>query len=124
MITVLLVEDTLSEMELMKTYLMEGGYNVITAENGKEGLRKTIALKPNLIITDLVMPDMSGLELCRSLKKNPNTKELPIIACTSKNQDIDKMWGMKQGINVYITKPYSKEQILDAIKSLLINISN
>lgn len=119
MITVLLVEDTLSEMELMKTYLIQGGYNVITAENGKEGLRKTIALKPNLIITDLVMPDMSGLELCRSLKKNPNTKELPIIACTSKNQDIDKMWGMKQGINVYITKPYSKEQILDAIKSLV-----
>lgn len=65
------------------------------------------------------MPDMSGLELCRNLKKNPNTKDLPIIACTSKNQDIDKMWGLKQGIDVYLTKPYTQEEIITAIKSVI-----
>lgn len=119
MVTVLLVEDTASEMQLMKSYLIEGGYNVITAETGKEGLRKTLSEKPNLIITDLVMPEMSGLELCRSLKKNPNTQDIPIIACTSKNQDIDKMWGMKQGINIYLTKPYTKDEIINAVKSVL-----
>ena len=119
MITILVVEDTISEMQLIKSYLIEGGYKVITANTGKEALRKTLAEKPNLLITDLIMPEMSGLELCRSLRKNPNTKNLPIIACTSKNQEIDKMWGMRQGIDVYITKPYTQEEILNAIKSII-----
>lgn len=119
MITILVVEDTISEMQLIKSYLIEGGYKVITANTGKEALRKTLAEKPNLLITDLIMPEMSGLELCRSLRKNPNTKNLPIIACTSKNQEIDKLWGMRQGIDVYITKPYTQEEILNAIKSII-----
>ena len=119
MITILVVEDTASEMQLIKSYLVAGGYNVITANTGKEGLRKTLSEKPNLVITDVVMPEMSGLELCRSLKKNPNTKDLPIIACTSKNQEIDKMWGKRQGVDVYVTKPYTEEEILDAIKSVI-----
>ncbi len=119
MITVLVVEDTASEMELITTYLKEGGYHVIKADNGKEGLRKTLAEKPNIVITDLVMPEMSGLELCRSLKKNPNTQNLPVIACTSKNQDIDKIWGMKQGIDVYLTKPFSKDDIINAVQSVI-----
>lgn len=119
MITILVVEDTISEMQLLKSYLIEGGYKVITANTGKEGLRKILAEKPHLLITDLVMPEMSGLELCRSLKKNPNTKDLPIIACTSKNQEIDKMWGMRQGIDVYVTKPYTQEEILKAIESVM-----
>ncbi len=65
------------------------------------------------------MPEMSGLELCRSLKKNPNTKDLPIIACTSKDQEIDKMWGKRQGVDVYVTKPYTEQEILNAIKSVI-----
>ncbi len=119
MIKILVVEDTPSEMQLMTGYLMEAGYKVITATTGKEGLLKTLSEKPNLLITDLVMPEMSGLELCRNLKKNPNTKDLPIIACTSKSQAIDKMWGMKQGIDIYITKPYTQDEILNAIKSIV-----
>lgn len=119
MIKILVVEDTPSEIQLMTSYLMASGYNVITAHTGKEGLRKTLAEKPDLVITDLVMPEMSGLELCRSLKKNPNTRDLPVIACTSKNQEIDKMWGKKQGIDVYVTKPYTEEEILNAIKSVI-----
>ena len=119
MIKILVVEDTPSEIKLMTSYLIASGYNVITAYTGKEGLRKILAEKPDLVITDLVMPEMSGLELCRSLKKNPNTKDLPIIACTSKNQEIDKMWGKKQGIDVYLTKPYTEQEILNAIKSVI-----
>jgi twitching motility two-component system response regulator PilH len=74
--------------------------------------------KPDVVITDLVMPGMSGLELCRSLKKNIETKDVPIVACTSKNQELDKLWGMKQGIDVYITKPFSREDILRAVRSV------
>jgi twitching motility two-component system response regulator PilH len=120
MLTILIVEDTPSEIALMRSYLAEEGYNIITANTGKEALLKILSGKPNLVITDLVMPEMNGLELCRSLKKNPQTKNLPIIACTSKNQEIDKMWGMKQGIDIYLTKPYTKQQIISAINSFLL----
>lgn len=120
MLTILIVEDTPSEMALMRSYLVEEGYNILTANTGKEALRKILSGKPDLVVTDLVMPDMNGLELCRNLKKNPQTKNLPIIACTSKNQEIDKLWGMKQGIDIYLTKPYTKEQIISAINSFLL----
>jgi twitching motility two-component system response regulator PilH len=116
--TVLVVEDTPSEMELMTLYLRESGYKVITATNGKEALEKISQQKPDVVITDVVMPDMNGFEMCRSLKKNPDTKDLPVIACTSKNQELDRLWGMKQGVDIYLTKPYTKEEIIRAVKSV------
>jgi len=118
MTTVLVVEDTLSEQELIANYLRDGGYTVIAASNGQEALSKIVGKDLDVVLTDLVMPDMSGLELCRSLKKNPETKDVPIIACTSKNQELDKLWGMKQGINVYLTKPFTREDILRTVRSV------
>jgi len=116
--TILVVEDTPSEMELMSHYLRESGYSVINAVSAKEALTKAIEQKPNVIITDVVMPGMSGFELCRSLKKNPETERVPIIICTSKNQEIDRLWGMKQGADAYITKPFTREQLVRAVKSV------
>ncbi|NUN65636.1 response regulator [Pseudanabaena biceps] len=118
MTTILVVEDTPSEQELIIGYLAENGYTVISASNGQEALKKIEGRKPDVVITDLVMPGMSGLELCRSLKKNAETKDIPIIACTSKNQELDKLWGMKQGINIYVTKPFTREDILRAVRSV------
>jgi len=118
MTTVLVVEDTLSEQELIANYLRDGGYTVIAASNGQEALSKIVGKDLDVVLTDLVMPGMSGLELCRSLKKDPATKDVPIIACTSKNQELDKLWGMKQGINVYLTKPFTREDILRAVRSV------
>jgi len=118
MTRILVVEDTASERKLICDYLTESGYVVTSAENGQEALQKIKAQIPDVVLTDLVMPDMSGLELCRSLKKNPLTQNLPIIACTTKSQELDKLWGMKQGINVYLTKPFTKEDILRAVKSV------
>jgi len=118
MTTVLVVEDTASEQDLIVNYLVESGYTVISATNGQEALKKIEGKKPDVVVTDLVMPGMSGLELCRSLKKNNETKDVPIVACTSKNQELDKLWGMKQGIDVYITKPFSREDILRAVRSV------
>lgn len=119
MVTVLVVDDMSSERELISTYLRESGYTVLNATDGQEALDKTLAQKPDVVVTDLVMPGMSGLELCRSLKKNAATQKLPIVACTSKNQELDRLWGMKQGVDVYVTKPFTKDEILRAVKSVV-----
>ena len=116
MVTVLVVEDTASERELISEYLRQGGYKVISAIDGTEGLAKFNQEQPNLVITDLVMPGMSGLELCRAIKKVA-TNKVSVIACTSKNQELDRLWGMKQGLDTYITKPFTKEEILQAVRS-------
>ncbi|WAL60460.1 response regulator transcription factor [Thermocoleostomius sinensis] len=116
--TILIVEDTLSEMELITHYLRESGYSVIGAVSAKEALNLAIEQKPDVIVTDIVMPGMSGFELCRNLKKNPATEKVPVVICTSKNQEIDRLWGMKQGADAYITKPFTREQLIRAIKSV------
>ncbi|NEO31337.1 MAG: response regulator [Symploca sp. SIO3C6] len=113
---VLVVEDTLSELELISTYLRQSGYTVIVATDGKEALNKAVEYQPDAIVTDLVMPGMSGLELCRRLRDNPETKKLPIVACTSKNKELDRLWAMKQGVKVYVTKPFTKDELISAVK--------
>ncbi|MCP6761596.1 MAG: response regulator [Fischerella sp. CENA71] len=118
--TILIVEDSPSELELMSHYLRESGYNVIKTSSAKEGLEQAISQLPDVIVTDVVMPGMSGFELCRSLKKNPATQKVPIVICSSKNQEIDRLWAMRQGADAYLTKPYTREQLLRAIKSVAI----
>jgi chemotaxis family two-component system response regulator PixH len=120
MITIAVIEDSASEMNLMTQYLQDGGYSVIGLGDSKTALEKITQQQPNVVVTDIVMPGMSGFELCRSLKKNPETQKIPVIACTSKNQELDRLWGMKQGVDVYVTKPYSREEILRAVKSVLL----
>ncbi|MEH2309917.1 MAG: response regulator [Nostoc sp.] len=118
--TILIVEDSPSELELMSHYLKESGYNVIKASGAKEALEKAVLEKPDAIVTDVVMPEMSGFELCRSLRRNPITVKVPIVICSSKNQEIDRLWAMKQGADAYITKPYTREHLLRTIKSVVI----
>ncbi len=118
--TILIVEDSPSELELMSYYLQEGGYNVIKTSRAKEALERAFLQKPDIIITDVIMPEMSGFELCRYLKRNPITEKVPVVICSCKNQEIDRLWAMKQGANAYITKPYTREYLLQAIKSVVI----
>ncbi|WP_341525457.1 response regulator [Nostoc sp. UHCC 0302] len=118
--TILIVEDSPSELELMSHYLKESGYNVIKATDAKEALEKAALQKPDAIVTDVVMPGMSGFELCRSLKKNSITQKVPIVICSSKNQEIDRFWARRQGADAYITKPYTREHLLRTIKSVVI----
>lgn len=117
--TILIVEDTPSEMELMSHYLRESGSTTIHAVTAKEALEKAAQQQPDVIVTDVVMPGMSGFELCRSLKKDPLTAKIPVIICTSKNQEIDRLWGMRQGADAYLTKPFTREQLLRAVVSVL-----
>ncbi|QOV22221.1 response regulator [Anabaenopsis elenkinii] len=122
--TILIVEDSPSELELMSHYLKDSGYNVIHATSAQEALEKASSEPLDAIITDVVMPGMSGFELCRSLKKNPATRKLPIVICSSKNLEIDRLWAMKQGADAYVTKPYTREQLLRAIKSVILQSNN
>ena len=118
-VTVLVVEDTPSEMELMSHYLREAGYQVISAASGKEGLDRAIAQQPDVIVTDVVMPGISGYELCRKLKLTPETQAVPVVICSSKKQSIDRLWGMRQGAKAYLTKPYTKAELTEAIEAAL-----
>lgn len=117
--TVLVVDDGPAELELMCRYLRDGGFTVISTTDAKDALEKAESQKPDVIVTDVVMPGMSGFELCRSLKKNEATQQLPVVICTSKNQDLDKLWGKKQGADAYITKPFTREDLIHAVQSVV-----
>ena len=120
MTKVLLVEDDLSQMDLMESYLRESGHTVICVADAKKALDKALEHQPDVIITDVVMPGLSGFELCRSLKKHPATANVPVVICSSKNQELDRLWGMKQGANAYLTKPFSREQLVRAVRAAVI----
>ena len=96
--TILIVDDVQSQLDMMATYLTNAGYNIIKANDGQEAIDKTLQDKPDVIVTDWMMPKMGGLDICRQLRKNPDTCEIPIVACTAKNRDVDRMWAMKQGV--------------------------
>lgn len=119
MTSVLVVDDMKSELDLISEYLNQAGYAVMTAFNGKEALEKISSGKFDAVVTDWMMPEMGGLDLCRKLRKNPKTASIPVVACTAKDRDVDRMWAMKQGVKVYITKPCSKEEIVSAVTSAI-----
>ncbi|NES81122.1 MAG: response regulator [Moorea sp. SIO2B7] len=118
MTKVLVVEDEQSVRELISTFLKDDGYEVIDADSAKKAEDLATQQKPDVVVTDVVMPEKNGFELCRSLKKNEATQNIPVIVCSSKNQDLDILWGKKQGADVYVTKPFTKDDIIKAVKSV------
>lgn len=118
MVKVLVVEDTPAQMELITLYLRDSGYSVFTAKNAKDGLALIGQENPDVVVTDVVMEGMNGFEMCRAIKKNPDTKKIPVIACTSRNSDLDRMWGMKQGVDAYVSKPFTSEELVRAVKAV------
>ena len=117
--TVLVIDDLQAELRLMQDYLQNGGYSVIASSNGLEAIEEAVKQKPDAIVTDLVMPEISGLELCRKLKKNAETADIPIIACTTKDRKVDQSWAKKQGVAIYLVKPCTQEQLIKAVDSVL-----
>ena len=113
---ILLVDDMESQRQLLSHYLEQGGYQVTVAVGGMDGLEKVQQNRPDAIVTDLVMPELTGLEFCRKLKKNPETADIPIIACTTKDRKMDQSWAKKQGVSAYIIKPCTAEQLCDAVR--------
>lgn len=119
MSTALVVEDTVTEREIFTSCLQRGGLTVLTATSGEEAIEKITLYKPDIIILDVVLPGRSGFELCRDLKADEKTKLIPIIICSTKNSDMDRFWGMKQGADAYIPKPVDQEELLRTVKNLI-----
>lgn len=117
--TILVVDDLESQRDLMSQYLMEEGFSIVTASNGTEALAKVEQIKPDAIVTDWMMPEMGGLDLARKLRKNPATADIPVVACTVKDRDVDRLWASKQGIESYVTKPYTKDELVMAVKTAM-----
>ena len=117
--TVLVVDDLKSELDLIANYLVKAGYEIITATNGEDAIAIISKTKPDAIVTDLMMPKMGGLDICRKLKKNPETSEIPVIACTVKNRYVDFLWAKKQGVKAYVTKPCTQEDLVTALKEAM-----
>ncbi len=115
----LVVDDSLTEKEVLSNCLRRGGINVETAGSADEALAKIISQKPDVIILDIVLPGRSGFELCRDLKAEAETKKIPIVLCSTKDSEMDKFWGMKQGADAYLAKPVDQEQLLRTVKQLL-----
>ena len=115
---VMVVDDSPTEIHLLSEMLKKNGFNVTTASNGEEAIAKSKTDKPDLILMDVVMPGMSGFETTRAITKNPETAKIPVIICTTKGQETDKAWGLRQGAKDYIVKPVTEKILMDKIKAL------
>ncbi len=120
---ILIVDDSATVREMVSEILKKGGLNVIEAINGTEAQEKMQEQVPDLVVTDIVMPEMNGYELCRWIKNHPKFKDIPVIMCTSKGEDFDRYWGIKQGADAYIAKPFRPVELLKTIKQLLNKIN-
>ncbi len=114
---ILLVDDSKTELHYMSDLLMRHGYQVRTAEGGEEAMRRLDEEKPDLILMDVVMPGQNGFQLTRAITRDPRFTGLPVIMCTSKGQETDKVWGMRQGARDYVVKPVVADELIAKIKA-------
>jgi twitching motility two-component system response regulator PilH len=114
---ILVVDDSKTELHHLSELLGKRGYTVRTAENGEEAMRRLAEDKPDLILMDVVMPGQNGFQLTRSITRDSRYADVPVIMCTSKNQETDKVWGMRQGAKDYIVKPVNAEELVTKIKA-------
>ena len=114
---ILLVDDSKTELHHLSDVLGKRGYQVRTAENGDEAMRRLSEDRPDLILMDVVMPGCNGFQLTRTITRDPRWSEVPVIMCTSKNQETDKVWGMRQGARDYIVKPVDTDELMRKIKA-------
>jgi twitching motility two-component system response regulator PilH len=116
---ILIVEDSPTYLRKIADSLQGSGYEIITAIDGEEALEKAVQENPNLIVLDVILPKKNGFQVCRQLKTSPATQDIKILMMTSKSQDSDRFWGLKQGADDYMTKPYEDEELLSNIANLL-----
>jgi twitching motility two-component system response regulator PilH len=112
---VLVVDDSPTDRQLVTTLLLREGYVVTTAIDGEDALEKIAAERPPLIVLDIILPKMNGYQVLRQLKATPETRDIKVILVSSKSQESDRFWGLKQGADDYIAKPYPDEQLLAAV---------
>jgi twitching motility two-component system response regulator PilH len=119
MALILIVDDSPTEVHVMKKALEKGGYRTATAADGAEGIRMAREMTPDLIFMDVVMPGVNGYQATRTLSTDPKTRAIPIIMVTSKGQETDKIWGLRQGAVDYMVKPVSPDQLVAKAQAAL-----
>jgi len=119
MALILIVDDSPTEAHVLKGILEKNGFEVETAENGTEGIERAKELKPDLILMDVVMPGLNGFQATRQLTKGSETSNIPVIIVTTKDQETDRVWGMRQGAKDFISKPVTEKMLMEKINAVL-----
>jgi len=116
---ILVVDDSPTEIHQFKAMLEKMGHEVITAENGRDGVKMAISEQPDVVLMDIVMPDMNGFQATRQIARGADTKHIPVIIVSSKNQETDKVWGQRQGAKGYITKPVDTDELVTVMRECM-----
>ena len=119
MALILIADDSPTEVYVLKKMLEKHNHQVIIAEDGEQAIELTHNKRPNLILMDVVMPKLNGFQATRRLSKDPATQAIPVIIVSSKNQETDKLWGLRQGAKGYLGKPATEDQLITEINKLL-----
>jgi twitching motility two-component system response regulator PilH len=119
MAVVLIIDDSPTELHLFQNMLEEAGFETLVADSGEEGLKTARTARPDCILMDVVMPGMNGFQATRKLTKDPKTAHIPVIIITSKDQETDKIWGMRQGAVEYVVKPVSDKDLVATINAVM-----
>jgi two-component system, chemotaxis family, response regulator PixH len=117
--TALIVEDVQTDLMILTSYLENLGWRVISAVNGEDALTYLSANKPDIVFLDVVLPGRSGFEICRTIKSQTDTQKIPVVMCSTKNTDMDRFWGLKQGADLYLTKPVNRHDFVDILQKLV-----
>jgi twitching motility two-component system response regulator PilH len=116
---ILIVDDSPTDAYLVKNILQNHGYQTSEASSGTEAIEKAKALKPDLILMDVVMPGLNGFQATRKITKDPASSSIPVVIVSSKNMDSDRAWGLMQGAKDFLVKPVKEQELLDTIKKLI-----
>ena len=119
MARILIVDDSPSQLMGIRRIVEKLGHEAITAEDGAAGVEVCKRELPDLVLMDVVMPNLNGFQATRSISKDPTTQHIPVILVTTKDQDTDRVWGMRQGAKAYITKPFSESELAEVVELLL-----
>ncbi|HEY9625569.1 MAG TPA: response regulator [Crinalium sp.] len=117
--TVLIVEDSRADQRLIEGILRQVGLMVTCVDSAEQALNWIAQKTPDLMVVDVVMPGISGFDLCRQIRSNPATERIPVVFCTSKDEKFDRFWGLRQGAAAYITKPFAPNELIDAVRTCL-----
>jgi len=118
MARILIVDDSPSQLLGIQRIVEKLGHQTLTAEDGAAGVEVARAERPDLVLMDVVMPNLNGFQATRTLSRDPLTRHIPVVLVTTKDQDTDRMWGMRQGARAYLTKPFSTEELADVIRQV------
>lgn len=119
MATILIVDDSPTELHTLRGMLEKNGYSVLEADTAENGVDVAISDQPDVILMDIVLPGLNGFQATRQLSKSKETEHIPVVMVTSKDQETDKVWGMRQGAKAYLTKPVSETELINILGDVI-----